>query len=184
MRALAAAIGVAPSAPYGHFKNREEVLALLVAEGSADLAARYQAASESAGSATDRLELACLAYLSFAQDNPALFTLMFTNIDWEVGLRALIAQAMVAYAIFEKLVAATMPGAGPIDVNAATVATWSAIHGMSLLKLNGRLERRYVAGQTDLNVIRTVLQKAAGPVPGRPIEAETDTAAPTSAAAI
>jgi AcrR family transcriptional regulator len=178
LRGLAAEIGVAPSAPYGHFKSREELLAVLVAEGSADLVARFEVAAASAASPLQRLELACLAYVSFAQGNPELFSLMFVvAIDWEAGLKTQVAQSRLAYPIFEKLVAATMAGAIGLDINAATLAVWSAIHGMAMLKLNGRLERRYVAGQTDLNLIRTIL-KYEGSEPTGPSGKGADMAKP------
>ena len=159
LRALAAAAGVAPSAPYNHFNSRGQILAALIADGSRILAARYETALNAPGTAMDRLELACLEHLSFANERPGLFRLMFVaNIDWEQELNEPIENYLVAFPVFEKLIAATISAPDVLHINAKALAVWAMIHGMALLNFNGRLWRRYSDGQSDLSVIRAVLR--------------------------
>jgi AcrR family transcriptional regulator len=70
--------GVSTAAPYKHFRDKDEILQLIVMSGFDDLAARLLAASRAAGEGT----LAGIAamgdeYLHFARTETAVFRLMF-----------------------------------------------------------------------------------------------------------
>ncbi|MBT4522771.1 MAG: TetR/AcrR family transcriptional regulator [Halieaceae bacterium] len=79
LRRVAREVGVAPSAVYNHFKNREALLAAVAADGYRQIAelelAAYSGQSKSAavvrGVARD--------YLHFAAANPNLYRLMFSH---------------------------------------------------------------------------------------------------------
>jgi AcrR family transcriptional regulator len=77
LRDIARRVGVAPSAPYRHFADKEALLAAVAAECAERLGAAMDAAAQAAGS--DPLEpfrLAGIAYVRFAVEHPAHFRVL------------------------------------------------------------------------------------------------------------
>src|SRR3954462_5211842 len=70
--------GVSPSAPYRHFKDREEVLAELCRRGFALFGQRLQAAVAGAQNAAEALQRMGPAYLAFAREEPGYYAAMFS----------------------------------------------------------------------------------------------------------
>lgn len=143
LRDLAAKAGVAPSAPYRHFKNREALLHTLMLEGNEELRVAYDDAAREGSSPHDRLCRACQAYIDFAVRRPNLFQLIFES-GTEIDLRADQAEgikALSGFLTFRKLVAETAPDATDEQILMATIACWSTIHGYASLKLRRRLDR-------------------------------------------
>src|SRR4051812_16457307 len=70
--------GVSPSAPYRHFKDREEVLAELSRRGFTLFGQRLQAAAAGAADAAEALQRMGPAYLAFAREEPGYYATMFT----------------------------------------------------------------------------------------------------------
>ena len=70
--------GVSTAAPYKHFKDRDEVLGLVVARGFDEMSSQSMAAVEAAGVGT-LAGMAAMgrAYVRFAVENEKLFRLMF-----------------------------------------------------------------------------------------------------------
>lgn len=70
--------GVSPAAPYKHFRDRDEILEIIVQQGFDDLADRIVAAVAAAGRGT-AVAMAAMGrtYLDFASNQTALFRLMF-----------------------------------------------------------------------------------------------------------
>ena len=69
--------GVSPSAPYRHFRDREEVLAELCRRGFALFGQRLQAAVSGGASPRNALARMGPAYLSFAREEPGYYAAMF-----------------------------------------------------------------------------------------------------------
>lgn len=109
LRDLARRAGVSHNAPYRHFADRQALLAALVEEGFALLAAALQGKSW-----RDQ----ALAYVRFALGNPERFRLMFATTS-PVDLRRTIEEA-----------------AGP-EARSAAHATWAMVHGLAQLILSG-----------------------------------------------
>src|ERR1700757_4877316 len=77
LREVARRAGVSHNAPYRHFRDRDDLMAAVAAEGFRELT---QAMVESAGQRTealDRLKHAGLGYVTFALRRPEHFTVMF-----------------------------------------------------------------------------------------------------------
>lgn len=70
--------GVSPSAPYRHFKDREEVLAELCRRGFVLFRQRLQAAVAGSANPTEALARMGPAYLAFAREEPGYYAAMFT----------------------------------------------------------------------------------------------------------
>ncbi|MBE9539167.1 MAG: TetR/AcrR family transcriptional regulator [Proteobacteria bacterium] len=78
LRALARAVGVSQTAPYRHFKDRDELLAALATRGYQSLLSALQSAGEAASDSPQEQLLAFgRCYVDYAGNNPELFKLMF-----------------------------------------------------------------------------------------------------------
>ncbi|RFA17076.1 TetR family transcriptional regulator [Subtercola boreus] len=79
LRAVGALAGVSRGAPYGHFKNKEHLLAQLAIDAWNGLADRLQRLhADKDLSPTTRLERALLALVDVGREHPHLYALMFS----------------------------------------------------------------------------------------------------------
>jgi AcrR family transcriptional regulator len=89
LRDLARRIGVAPSAPYRHFPDKESVLLAVAEECAVRLGAAMDAAAAQSEHPIERFRLAGLAYVRFAVEHPAYFKVMgHAHISGQAPLRA------------------------------------------------------------------------------------------------
>jgi AcrR family transcriptional regulator len=138
MRRLAAEVGLSPMAPYRHFQDKEALIAAVRARAYN----RFADALE--GVATnDRHRAADIgeAYVRFARENPAAYKLMFDLAQPdEAAYPELIAAGARARASMSGYVRELVDAgilAGDPDV--LGYAFWSAIHGLVVLDLAGRI---------------------------------------------
>lgn len=83
LRRLAELTGVSRAAPYHHFKDKQSLLAAVAEQGFAQLAQLLlKVVSDEQISLEKRLQQAVLGYLQFAQNQPALYQLMFGQTLW------------------------------------------------------------------------------------------------------
>jgi len=146
LREVARRAQVSHTAPYRHFANKEALLAAIAEDGFAQLTAALAAAlppaPATAISATTQVVTAGLAYVQFAQQQPAIFRLMFSQI---VGDRsqhpALYLAAKRAFATLLEIVAAGQSQgefvAGPADQQ--TTALWAMMHGLAMLVIDNQI---------------------------------------------
>jgi AcrR family transcriptional regulator len=125
--------GVSPSAPYRHFKDREEVLAALSARGFDLFGAALAQASAGAGSPAEGLRRMGPAYLDFARREPGYYAAMFSfrppdppeDTPSEGPFAALIGA-----------VAAVLPP-GAADPRLVALQVWALSHGVAMLERAG-----------------------------------------------
>ncbi|NKJ03015.1 TetR/AcrR family transcriptional regulator [Novosphingobium sp. SG707] len=129
LRALARDTGVSAMAPYRHFRDKDALLAAVAMRGFADLRDQLLAAN-AAPDPREALVAQGQAYLAFARARPALFRLMFAGHD---GGPPPIEDN--AYGVMVRRVREL----APVSLEAATLACWSAVHGMATLALDGGL---------------------------------------------
>src|SRR5262249_52452481 len=77
LREVARRAGVSHNAPYRHFRDRDDLMAAVAAQGFRELTQGMQHAAERESAAIGRLKQAGLAYVSFALRRPEYFTVMF-----------------------------------------------------------------------------------------------------------
>ena len=142
LRELAVSLGVSRAAPYRHFAERRALLAALAAGGFNELAAIYRKAGVTVKTPQLRLAASGRAYLAFAAERPQLFRLMFgrfASSHYNSELRE------AGSAAFEALRqgAAQVLGleAGDARVTVAAIRSWSLVHGLSQLMLDGQFEK-------------------------------------------
>ena len=147
--------GVSPSAPYRHFKDREEVLAELCRRGFALFGRRLQAAAGGTSDAAEALRRMGPAYLAFAREEPGYYAAMFSP-QAEEG------------SPFEALtgtIGALLPGgAGLAGRNPRLVAmqVWALSHGVAMLERAGM-----PAPESGAPAAEAVLEKGVSALLGR-----------------
>ncbi|MEV0484698.1 TetR/AcrR family transcriptional regulator [Streptomyces sp. NPDC050508] len=134
LRAVARRAGVSPTAPYRHFADKEALESELAAQGFADLGRRLGAAAPQPAAPEDFAQLA-VSYVRFALDRPALFRLMFgTPCTTPEDARAVAAAELGVFVLAH--VRQAFPQA---DAEALATASWSLVHGLAFLHLDGKL---------------------------------------------
>jgi AcrR family transcriptional regulator len=135
LRGVARRAGVAPSAPYRHYPDRDALLSAVAAVGYRELTEKLATAHPSP-STPDDLAAVAVAYVEFARQRPALFRVMFGGpCDRDSSERAAATAAVSAY------VGAIAERAFPQgDKEALSTAIWALVHGLAFLHLDGKLD--------------------------------------------
>ncbi|MEV6097856.1 TetR/AcrR family transcriptional regulator [Nocardia sp. NPDC051981] len=130
LRAIARACGVAPSAVYMHFASQDALNYAVIAELFGRLRADLDAADPEAASPAERLDALLGAYLTWAENHPGAYQLLFERpdpLDTEgegPGLDLL-----------DRL-ARLLPGADPQARRATALRIWCAVHGVTSLRIH------------------------------------------------
>jgi AcrR family transcriptional regulator len=143
LREAARRAGVSHNAPYRHFRDREDLLAAVAADGF-DRLTRAMARVGPKASPLDRLRRSGIAYVDFALRWPQHFAAMF-DAPWDKPEYPECAAA--ARRCFETLVgfvrdcqaAKQMPGGDP---EPAAYHAWAVVHGIAKLANAGQLPWR------------------------------------------
>ena len=143
LRAVAGAAGVSHMAPYRHFADKDSLLAAVAERGFRALSADMQAPAGEERELPARLRAFGTAYLGFARRRPALYRLMFGPALVGKPQSAAFAQAGgEAFAHCADAVAAILRERGAVsdtEPQALAIATWSLVHGLAMLLIDGRL---------------------------------------------
>ena len=138
LRETARRAGVSPAAPAHHFGDVRGLLTAIATEGFIALGDALQAADF--GNDRDaRINAQGLAYVRFALQRPARFTLMWRKAILDVGDPGHSAAGGRAFQILDRAVRGEEAGLrGPSDLALApSIACWSLVHGFALLALDG-----------------------------------------------
>lgn len=141
LREVARRAGVSHNAPYRHFRDKEELLAAVAAEGFDRLTESMVKAAESGSSALDRLRLSGRGYVQFALSHPQHFAVMFDaprRFDLYPETRAAGERAfgtLVRY-IEGCQEEGTLPRG---DWKPLALLAWTMVHGVAKLAVGGRL---------------------------------------------
>lgn len=132
LASLARQAGVAQSAPYRHFADRDELLAAVATEGFEAFTAALLEAAE-AGDEPGAIPRMAAAYLRFGEENVELYRLMFAS-GLVPGAAAGSALQQAAAASFQPLLDRVAAAA-----RSRTIAhvKWGQLHGLVMLKADG-----------------------------------------------
>jgi AcrR family transcriptional regulator len=171
LRQLAAEVGVTAAAVYRHFDGRDALLAELTRIGFDRLEQRFATAFDigrppvHAFEAGERLQRLGEAYLQFADDEPALWRLMFGM--QAAGYRAAASPADRRHT-YDYLPAAllglhqTGVIAHPPDARDVLFA-WSAVHGLATLRSGGIPAARAPVGELAVDVTDRIVRALGSP---------------------
>ncbi|MBJ7289945.1 MAG: TetR/AcrR family transcriptional regulator [Williamsia sp.] len=132
LREIARRAGVSHGAPRRWFPTHRSLLSAVAAVGLGDLAAVVTSAAD--GSRAPVRD-AALAYIAFAVDRPAMFTLVFRHDLLDGGGSDLRATSQPLMEWFRDLV--DVPDQGDREIRAATL--WTSVHGIAVLASTGAL---------------------------------------------
>lgn len=142
LRGIAARIGVSHTAPQNHFHGLRGLLTAIAADGFRRHAHMMTAGLGGDAPRTARLSAAARGYVRFAQDNPALFRLMFSPAHLDETDPELCAAGGASYAILvsiaEGLDWTVLDGSVASDQQ-TELMLWSMVHGYAHLLINGKV---------------------------------------------
>jgi AcrR family transcriptional regulator len=142
LRAIARKAGVSHAAPYHHFADREGLLAAVAASGFEKLMSAMQAAvaAESTASPLSRLQAAGVAYVNFAVANAEIYRLMFSGFLADRSRYPdLKASSDGAFDVLLALLGDRSRAEAGAALPAVATATWSLVHGLAYLMIEGLL---------------------------------------------
>ncbi|MFE6228314.1 TetR/AcrR family transcriptional regulator [Streptomyces sp. NPDC057854] len=174
LREAARRVGVSPTAAYRHFDGRGELLRTVrghararLAEAMERAAAREPGSDDPALAAERRLAALCRGYVGFAVEHPGLYRAAFGTVrpagDPPAGLPVPPEPEIRAFALLREAMDALDRTGGRRP--AAGAAAWSAVHGLSLLLLEGPLRR--LSAQRRADVVETTLAMVVSGARGR-----------------
>jgi AcrR family transcriptional regulator len=156
LRHIAREAGVSHAAPYHHFPDREALLAEVALGGFEALGEALRGGAEgSADAGADagplaRLQGAGVAYVVFAVDNPEVYRLMFGGLLSDRSrYPALETAADAAFGVLLELLGPGGAPPGPGAANPAALATWSTVHGLASLMIEGLLAEETAATSSE-----------------------------------
>lgn len=142
MRAVAAALRLAPNALYRYYIDRDALLAAVTDEGTRSLLTVLEDATRGLVGAAAVRALAA-AYLGFARMRPALYRTIMTEHDFPAGSRPAHEDLWVfAAGLFQDV-------AGEEAAAEATVAVWGLLHGIAGLERVVAFDERKPQGGVD-----------------------------------
>jgi AcrR family transcriptional regulator len=141
LREVARRAGVSHNAPYRHFRDKDDLLAAVAAQGFERLTEEMEKAMRKGRSAAERLSLAGHGYVQFALQSPQHILVMF---ETPVRAKERPEHAQAAQRSFQALldaVAAVQADGGlpKGDPQTFAIAAWSGMHGLAKLSIGGRL---------------------------------------------
>jgi AcrR family transcriptional regulator len=140
--------GVSPAAPYRHFRDRDALLAEVARSGFERFAARLDMAwNNGVPTPLSAFENLGKAYLAFARDEPASYTVMFETGILPVTDGQTIPAAERAFDVFQKAAAALcrkLPEGERPPIKLMSLHIWAISHGVASLFAQGNLRSRKV----------------------------------------
>ncbi|HXR95739.1 MAG TPA: TetR/AcrR family transcriptional regulator [Rhizomicrobium sp.] len=141
MRELAKRLGVSAMTPYRYFKDKNEILSVVRARAFRRFADRLETAHATDGSQTEKSAAVGRAYVAFALQEPTNYRLMF-DLSQPAGVTIpeLEKQGRRARGLMRAHVDMLVEaGVFQGDAGLITKVLWSALHGVIVLHLAGKL---------------------------------------------
>lgn len=143
LRKLADRVGVSRTAPYHHFKDKNELLCAIAEEGFHHWHSQAESIFDQTGlDSKEKYRQFIHGYISYAADNPELYDLMFGRTIWKQKA-ATNDLKEVAYPSFQYQVSMTKrwqeQGLMPKSEDTLRLAqvTWGTMHGIARLLIDG-----------------------------------------------
>jgi AcrR family transcriptional regulator len=139
LREIARRAGVSHAAPKHHFGSLGQLLGEVAARGYDLFVEELDAAANRVHDQTPRLRMAAMvrAYLRFAATNPKVYGLMFGQRDPHVAITPHLSTAMCA--AWDQLEGQVTAMVGPQRARYGAVSVWASVHGLAMLRLDGKL---------------------------------------------
>ncbi len=143
MRDLAKRLGSSAMTPYRYFANKDAILALVKAKGFSMLAERLESVMRYGDvTATERGRGFVRSYMTFAREESSFYKLMFDyNRAYAIDASEPGREEQRVRSIFVEYSRLLSDRMGPdADFNRMGDLAWSALHGVAVFQLMGRME--------------------------------------------
>lgn len=155
LRKCANAVGVSATAPQNHFSNKAALLTTLAARGYAELAAYMRQGVDDEADRETRRTAALLGYVGFAQDNPALYELMFARdrvASNDPELMRYVGECFVILADISKDFGNFEGAMNKVEAK-QQMFVWSLVHGYAQLLTANRFKKSDMLEMSILDII-------------------------------
>ena len=156
LRGLAEAAGVSKTAPYRHFTDKRDLLVTLAAEGFRRFADTLEGAVADLppvepGNALSGIRALSMAYVDFAQSQPALYRLMFSRLGYSLHSEACRQNSARAFSVLTRSVQEAQRAGWrqQQDPRALILSVWAGVHGWAGLLLDGLVPEGFIGPQED-----------------------------------
>jgi len=141
LREAARRAGVSHNAPYRHFRDKDELLAAVAAQGFERLTQAMNEAASQGRTALERWKLSGHGYIAFALRWPEHFTAMFDAVFDPAKYPECAAAGQAAFgALLSFITEAQAQGAlASGDPLPSALTSWSMVHGLAKLAISNRL---------------------------------------------
>jgi AcrR family transcriptional regulator len=141
LREVARMAGVSHNAPYRHFRDKDDLLAAVAAEGFDGLTEEMKKAMAKGRGARERLNLAGRGYVHFALQSPQHLLVMFERPKPAEPRPEHAESAQRAFqTLLDAIAAAQSEGLLPKgDPQRFAFVAWSGVHGLAKLAIGGQL---------------------------------------------
>jgi AcrR family transcriptional regulator len=149
LREVARRAGVSHNAPYNHFGDKQDLLAEVAAAGFVALRKRMLASIAGIKNAETALAKSGIAYVKFGVENPAHYRLMFgsalMSVDKGRPEVVTVAADRARGVLADIIDRGARSGVFVVDpekqqeLDGAVLSAWSAVHGLTMLVLDGRV---------------------------------------------
>lgn len=132
LRAVAREAGVSPAAPYHHFKDKQQLMEAVGAEGFERLTGEMAIAKAGAATPLEAMSALGVAYVCYARKHPALYQLMWDCSRGGPGTPEPESEKR-AYNILEQTIieAGIASPDDPVALKLAAASAWTKAHGLA-----------------------------------------------------
>ncbi len=168
LREVARRAGVTYAAPYHHFANKSALLAAVACQGFEGLVEALLRAAARRRTLTAELLAMAQAYVEFALAHPSHYRVMFLpEIKESPEATELHAAADRAFGLLVERVARARPGEPEPALLSLATAVWAALHGLSLLAIDGILGGKFPQPERMMReACRAIIGMATSTAPG------------------
>ncbi|CAB4329445.1 MAG: TetR family transcriptional regulator [Actinobacteria bacterium] len=143
LRSVCGALGVSQSATYHHFKNKESLLQEMAVQGELELTRRFKAALLGLEANTDEAAIARFqalgrAYISYAIEEPNLFTLTFAPGSHGHLLQINGESMEILHQTISQLASRNLLRSNNFE--GLALVAWTTVHGFAQLSISGMVE--------------------------------------------
>lgn len=155
VRAIAAQLGVSPTAPLAHFKTKADLVVALAARGFEQLHALTEAYGRKHRDPERKLEALAEAYLEYGFAKPGLYRIMFnTGVEIEEHPEVF-AASRTAYGELQSAIRELFPDLETGDQDNLALGAWGLVHGLTALRSEGRIPDDIVDDQSPKFLAKT-----------------------------